>query len=105
MRMEHYISVVEEGSCQGTFIIDTDVLVPELDVNSNICSYCKVELRTSIYRSGLCSPCKELYRMHFIRRDCGRYVKNTTKQRSGILSDESVSSERGKDCDDSLAFT
>ena len=105
MRVEHYISVVEEGSCQGTFIIDTDVLVPELDVNSNICSYCKVELRTSIYRSGLCSPCKELYRMHFIRRDCGRYVKNTTKQRSDILSDESASSLKGTENDDSLAFT
>jgi hypothetical protein len=96
MRMEHYISVVEEGSCQGTFIIDTDILVPELDDNSNVCSYCKVELRTSTYRSELCSPCKELYRMHFISIDCGRYVKNTATQRSDILSDESASSERGK---------
>jgi hypothetical protein len=96
MRMEHYISVVEEGSCQGTFIIDTDVLIPELDDNSNVCSYCKVELRTSTYRSELCSPCKELYRMHFISIDCGRYVKNTATQRSDILSDESASSERGK---------
>ena len=99
MRVEHYISVTEEGSCQGTFILDTDVLLPELKDNSNVCSYCKVELWTSTYKPGLCSPCKELYRMHFIRRDCSKYVKNTAKQRSDILSDESTSSERGKDFD------
>ena len=99
MRIEHYISVVEEGSCQGTFILDTDVIIPELDDDSNLCVFCKTELRTSTFRRGICMPCKDLYKRHFIRRDNGRYVKNTAKQRSDILSDELASSEQGKNDD------
>ena len=69
------------------------------------CLYCKTVLRKSMFTKTLCAPCKELYAKHFIRRDCGRYVKNTAKQRSDILSDESASSPKGTENDDSLAFT
>jgi|TARA_R110000824_G_scaffold58999_1_gene158978 hypothetical protein len=83
-------TVTDEGSDQGNIfhtILDTDVEVHDL-TTVNLCAYCKIPLRTLVYRSGLCTPCKELYKMHFIRRDYGVYRKNTAKQRSDILSDE-----------------
>ena len=99
------LHISAEGSdYNSTLIIDTDN-EDEGYGSQPRCLYCKTVLRKSMFTRTLCAPCKELYAKHFIRRDCGRYVKNTAKQRSDILSDESASSPKGTENDDSLAFT
>jgi len=86
LKLAHHIINTD----QSDVFLDTLSEPPEFK-GVNLCTYCKTPLRTLVYRSGLCAPCKELYRMHFIRRDYGVYRKNTSKQRSDILSDESSS--------------
>jgi hypothetical protein len=81
-RLAHHI-ITQEGTDRDVIFLDTLSEPPEFK-GGNVCLYCK----SSLLINKLCMPCKELYRMHFIRCDCGVYVKNTAKQRSDILSDE-----------------
>jgi len=64
------------------YMID-DTAVPGFDE----CKYCKTKLRRKSVTLSLCVPCEKLYQLNFIRKEVGKYVKNTNNDRRRIKSD------------------
>ena len=60
----------------------------EYSINNNIvCKYCHSQLRQEGLVLPLCTPCRELYKRKIIRREVGKYVKNTASDRRRIKDD------------------